>query len=51
MLLATDKCDYKCESSEQCFPADDICNTVRNCPRGDDEQLHCGKWAHTFSTN
>lgn len=37
-------CDYKCVESEKCLVNDYVCDTIPDCPKGDDETLaKCGK--------
>ena len=43
LITGTDRCDYKCTSNERCISNDAICNTIPDCPNGEDERQNCGK--------
>ncbi|KAI2801425.1 hypothetical protein BLOT_010976 [Blomia tropicalis] len=42
-IATIDRCDYRCESGSKCLPNENVCDTVSDCPRGDDEEQNCDK--------
>ena len=50
LAQTNDICEYKCQSSEMCLSNDYICDTIHNCPSGDDEKQKCGKWKVTIDS-